>query len=166
LRDTVDPLAGSYFIETLTLEMEKKISSHMEKIQSMGGMIKAVSTGFIQKQVSKQAYEYEKGLQSGKYVKVGFNKYTDGVEEQSTDVDLHQYNDQWAEKQQADLKELKRTRNNREVTVTLKALETAARQNENVMPHLVKCCKAYATVGEMARVFRETFGEWKEPTIF
>ncbi len=166
LRDTVDPLAGSYFIETLTLQMEAKILEEMQQIRTLGGMVKAVETGFIQRKVSKQAYEYEKGLQSGEYIKVGSNKYTDGKDQGRSDVDLHEYNEKWVEKQQAGLKELKRTRDNRAVTQTLRALEKATRGNDNVMPYLVECCRAYATVGEMAGIFRDIFGEWEEPSIF
>jgi len=166
LRDTVDPLAGSYFIETLTLEMEAKILEEMEQIAGMGGMVKAVETGFIQRKVAQQAYEYEKGLQNGEYIKVGSNKYTDDNDQGDSDVDLHEYNEQWVEEQQAGLRELKRTRNNREVTRSLQALEKAAREGNNVMPYLVDCCRVYATVGEMAGIFRDVFGEWREPAIF
>ncbi|UCE50952.1 MAG: methylmalonyl-CoA mutase, partial [Desulfobacterales bacterium] len=88
LRDTVDPLAGSYFIETLTKQMEDKILEEMKQIQEKGGMVHAVASGFIQRKVSQQAYEYEKGLQKGEYIKVGVNKYTDADEDQ-TDVELH-----------------------------------------------------------------------------
>lgn len=165
LRDTVDPLAGSYFIETLTKEMENKIREEMAQIQEAGGMVHAVATGFIQRKVARQAYEYEKGVQSGEYIKVGVNKYTDEVEDQ-TDVELHEYNEQWVDQQLAGLKELRRTRDNREVTRTLKELEKGTRAGKNVMPLLVDCCRAYATVGEMAGVFRDLFGEWEEPSIF
>jgi len=166
LRDTVDPLAGSYFIETLTLEMEAKILEEMEQIAGLGGMVKAVETGFIQRKVAQQAYEYEKGLQNGEYIKVGSNKYTDGNDQGDSDVDLHEYNEQWVEEQQAGLRELKRNRNNREVTRSLQALEKAALEGNNVMPYLVDCCRVYATVGEMAGIFRDVFGEWREPAIF
>jgi methylmalonyl-CoA mutase N-terminal domain/subunit len=166
LRDTVDPLAGSYFIETLTLEMEAKILEEMQQLQQMGGMLKAVGSGFIQRKLSRQAYEYEKGLQSGEYVKVGRNKYTDGETDGKADVELHEYNEKWVEEQHARLKELKRTRDSRAVTRTLRSLEKATREGENVMPFLVDCCRAYATVGEMAGIFREVFGEWEEPSIF
>ena len=165
LRDTVDPLAGSYFIETLTKEMENKIREEMAQIQEAGGMVHAVATGFIQRKVARQAYEYEKGVQSGEYIKVGVNKYTDEVEDQ-TDVELHEYNEQWVDQQLAGLKELRRTRDNREVTRTLKELEKGTRAGKNVMPLLVDCCRAYATVGEMAGVFRDLFGEWDEPSLF
>ena len=165
LRDTVDPLAGSYFIETLTKEMENKILEEMAQIQETGGMVHAVATGFIQRKVARQAYEYEKGVQNGEYIKVGVNKYADEAEDQ-TDVQLHEYNEQWVEQQLAGLKELRRTRDNREVTRTLKDLEKGTRAGKNVMPLLVDCCRAYATVGEMAGVFRDLFGEWEEPSIF
>ena len=165
LRDTVDPLAGSYFIETLTKQMEEKILEEMKQIQEIGGMVHAVDTGFIQRKVARQAYEYEKGLQKGEYIKVGVNKYADEVEDQ-TDVELHEYNEQWADQQISNLKELRRTRDNREVSRTLKDLEQGTRAGKNVMPLLVDCCRAYATVGEMAGVFRDLFGEWQEPSIF
>ena len=165
LRDTVDPLAGSYFIETLTKQMEEKILEEMKEIQEIGGMVHAVATGFIQRKVARQAYEYEKGVQKGEYIKVGVNKYADEVEDQ-TDVELHEYNEQWVEEQLTSLKELRRARDNREVTRTLKELEQGTKAGKNVMPLLVDCCRAYATVGEMAGVFRDLFGEWEEPSIF
>jgi methylmalonyl-CoA mutase N-terminal domain/subunit len=165
LRDTVDPLAGSYFVETLTRQMEEKILEEMKKIQELGGMLNAVATGSIQRIVAEQAYEFEKGLQTGEYIKVGLNKYTDGSEEHP-DVELHEHNEQWVEMQIKSLKELRRTRDNREVSRLLKELEQATRNGNNVMPALVNCCRAYATVGEMAGVFRDVFGEWDEPSIF
>lgn len=165
LRDTVDPLAGSYFIETLTKQMEERILAEMKQIQEIGGMVHAVSTGFIQRKVARQAYEYEKGLQNGEYIKVGVNKYVDEAAE-DTDVELHEYNEEGVEQQISSLKELRRSRDNREVMRTLQELERGTRAGKNVMPLLVDCCKAYATVGEMAGVFREIFGEWEEPSIF
>jgi len=163
LRDTVDPLAGSYFMETLTKEMEEKILEEMEKIEKMGGMVEAVASGYVQREVARQAYEYEKKLQEGKVTKVGVNKYTEGVD---MEVELHEYNEQWASLQIERLQELKRNRENKSVMKFLKALEKAASGQENVMPYLVDCCKCYATVGEMANVFRDVFGELKEPSIF
>lgn len=163
LRDTVDPLAGSYFIETLTKEMEGKIIAEMRRVQEIGGMVHAVSTGYIQREVAKQAYDFERSLQSGEITKVGVNKYTEGEQQ---DVELHQYDDSWANTQIARLKALRQTRNNREVARSLQALEQSARGSSNVMPDLVDCCRAYATVGEMSGVFREVFGEWNEPRLF
>jgi methylmalonyl-CoA mutase N-terminal domain/subunit len=163
LRDTVDPLAGSYFIETITKEMETKIEEEMEKIDKVGGIVQAVATGYVQRLVSQQAYEYEKGLQSGELKKVGLNIYTEG---EPMEVELHEYTGESAEKQVEALKQLRRERSDSEVTRTLKELETATRAGKNVMPYLVEACKAYATVGEMARVFRDVFGEFEEPGLF
>jgi methylmalonyl-CoA mutase N-terminal domain/subunit len=163
LRDTVDPLAGSYFIETLTKQMEEKIVEEIAMIDTIGGMVKAVSSGYIQKEVARQAYEFEKGVQSGELIKIGVNKYTGGEEGK---VELHEYSDESAIEQIKSLKELKKIRNNKDVTRTLKALEKATKDKVNVMPYLVECCKAYATVGEMTGVFRDIFGEFVEPSIF
>jgi methylmalonyl-CoA mutase N-terminal domain/subunit len=163
LRDTVDPLAGSYFLETLTKEMEAKILEEMEKVEKVGGMVEAVSSGYVQKEVAWQAYEFEKKIQEGKVIKVGVNKYTEGVD---MEVDLHEYNEDWARLQIKRLKELKKDRDNKAVKNSLKALEKVAREEKNVMPHLLECCKSYATVGEMSNVFRDVFGEFVEPSIF
>ncbi|MEJ2718747.1 MAG: methylmalonyl-CoA mutase family protein [Deltaproteobacteria bacterium] len=164
LRDTVDPLAGSYFIETLTIQMEEKIQQERKKIQDVGGMINAVSSGFVQKLVAQQAYRWEKGLKAGEYIKIGVNKYVDDQDE--PEVDLHEYDSSTQEKQIQNLKQVKAERNDSEDTSTLTELERVSRDSENVMPVLVECCKAYATVGEMADVFRNVFGEFKEPSIF
>ncbi|MEW5909552.1 MAG: methylmalonyl-CoA mutase family protein, partial [Thermodesulfobacteriota bacterium] len=163
LRDTVDPLAGSYFIETLTKQMEDQIRKEMKRIQDMGGMVRAVETGAIQREITRQAYEFEKGIQNGEIVKVGVNKYAEG---ESPEVELHDYDERWAQKQIQSLKTLKRERNNREVTRMLKQLEQSTKDGKNVLPDLVACCRAYATVGEMTGIFREIFGEWEEPNIF
>jgi len=163
LRDTVDPLAGSYFIETLTKQMEEKIVEEMKKIDEIGGMIKAVETGYVQREVARQAYEFEMGIQKGELIKVGVNKYTEGEE---MEVELHEYRWESAEEQIKRLKEIRRQRDNRKVADLLKNLEKAARKGENVMPYLLECCKGYATVGEMTKVFKEVYGEFKEPNIF
>jgi methylmalonyl-CoA mutase N-terminal domain/subunit len=163
LRDTVDPLAGSYFMETLTREMEEKILEEMEKVEKVGGMVEAVASGYVQREVARQAYEYERKLQQGEVTKVGVNKYTEGAD---MEVELHEYNEAWAQLQIQRLKALKGSRDNKAVKASLKALEKAARGRDNVMPCLVDCCRTYATVGEMADVFRDAFGEYVEPSIF
>lgn len=163
MRDTVDPLAGSYFVETLTKQMEEKIWEEMKEIEDNGGILACVSNGYVQRKVAWQAYEFEKGLQSGELVKVGVNKYASGEEEE---VDLHEYREEWAEEKIAGLRELRRTRDDAAVRNSLQALQEAAREGKNVMPFLVESCRAYATVGEMAGVFREVYGEFNEPGIF
>lgn len=163
LRDTVDPLAGSYFIETITKEMEDKIEEEMEKIERVGGIVHAVATGFVQRLVAQQAYAFEKGIQSGELLKVGVNIYT---EEQPMEVELHEYNWESAEKQIENLKAVRRERNDRETARTLGELKTAVKGGKNVMPYLVDCCKSYATLGEMTGVFRDIYGEFEEPSLF
>ena len=163
LRDTVDPLAGSYFIETITKEMEQKIEEEMGKIEKFGGIVKAVSEGFIQRLVARQAYEVEKGLEAGELLKVGVNIYKEG---ESMDVELHEYNWDSAVGQIENLRAVRRERSERDVARTLKELESATLDGKNVMPYLVSCCKAYASVGEMAGIFRQIFGEFNEPSLF
>jgi methylmalonyl-CoA mutase N-terminal domain/subunit len=163
LRDTVDPLAGSYFIETLTKQMETRILEEIKKIDDLGGMVAAVESGYIQRDVGRQAYEFEKGLQKGEYIKVGVNEYTEG---ESQEVELHEYKSASVENQIQALKELKASRDQKAVETSLRSLEDAVKNGDNVMPHLVRCCKVYATVGEMTGVFRKIYGEFKEPTIF
>lgn len=163
LRDTVDPLAGSYFIETITKEMEQKIEEEMDKIEKFGGIIKGVSEGYIQRLVARQAFEVEKGLESGELQKVGVNIYKEG---ESMEVELHEYNWESAEKQIESLRAVKRERSEKDVARSLKELESAARDGKNVMPSLVECCKVYASVGEMAGIFRQIFGEFNEPSLF
>jgi methylmalonyl-CoA mutase N-terminal domain len=163
MRDTVDPLAGSYFIETLTKQMEEKIWEEMRDVEDHGGIVKAVAQGYVARKLAWQAYEFERDVQHGELIKVGVNKYVTSEEEE---VELHEYNEEWAECQLNDLADLKRTRDGAAVAATLKVLEGVARKGENVMPALVECCKAYATVGEMADVFRDVYGLYKEPNIF
>jgi methylmalonyl-CoA mutase N-terminal domain/subunit len=163
MRDTVDPLAGSYFMETLTKQMEEKIREEMEDIEKRGGMLQCVKDGYVQRKVSRQAFEFESAVQKGELIKVGVNKY---VTESEHEVELHEYNEGWAEEQIRELLDLRRTRDSKASAATLKALEQGAREGKNVMPLLVDCCHAYATVGEMSDVFRDVFGEFKEPSIF
>lgn len=163
LRDTVDPLAGSYFIETLTKQMEEKILEEMQEIEKYGGIVKAVGQGYVQRKVSRQAYEFEKAVQEGELIKVGVNKYVEGEEE---DVALHDYREELAEEKIKDLEALRRERSSADVSRSLKALEQAVLEKKNVMPLLVDCCRAYCTVGEMTQAFREAYGTFEEPSIF
>lgn len=164
MRDTVDPLAGSYYVEWLTKAMEEKIMEERKKVQEVGGMARAVDTGYVQREVARQAYLYERALQEGKKIKIGVNKYV--MEEEPHKVELHDYDPGVADEQIRKLKELKRVRDGRRVVQTLKDLEGAAREKKNVMPYLITCIKEYATVGEMTKVFKDVFGEFREPSIF
>lgn len=163
MRDTVDPLAGSYFMETLTKEMEEKIREEMEEIDKRGGMLACVKDGYVQRKVSRQAFEFESAIERGELIKVGVNKY---VTESDHEVELHEYNESWATEKIKDLQELRRTRDTAGSIAALKALEKGAKEGVNVMPLLVDACKAYATVGEMSDVFKQEYGEFQEPKIF
>ena len=164
IRDTVDPLAGSYYVEWLTKALEKKIGEEMKRVQEAGGMAHAVEIGYVQREVAKQAYLFEKALQEKTKIKIGVNKYV--MEEEKHQVELHEYNDDVANQQIKKLEELKRVRNTRTVMQKLKDLEAAAKEKRNVMPYLIDCIKEYTTVGEMTKVFKDVFGEFKEPSIF
>lgn len=161
LTDTVDPLGGSYYIESLTQEMEKKIVSCMNRIEEMGGIVKAVETGYIQREVSRQAYLKEKKLQSGEITKIGVNKYV--LEEETANIEFHSFDAQVAKRQAKKLKKIKATRNNPDVHNTLLLLKKAASERENVMPLILDAVKSYATLGEITKVFKDVYGEFKEP---
>ncbi len=161
LRDTVDPLGGSYYMESLTGEMEKRIVECMQKVEEIGGIVKAVEVGYIQKEVSRQAYLKEKKIQSGEIVKIGVNKYA--MQEEKVNIEFHPFNPEVALEQKKKLEKIKAQRNNQEVENALQELKTAAGDNNNVMPHIIKAVKEYATLGEITDVFKEVFGEFKEP---
>jgi methylmalonyl-CoA mutase N-terminal domain/subunit len=162
LRDTVDPLAGSYFIETITKQMEEKILEEMKEIEERGGMLASVKDGHVGRKLARQAYEWEMGIEHGELIKVGVNKYVTGREEE---VQLHEYNEAWQVDQIAALTEVKRTRDSKLVSERLKALTAAAKEGTNVMPALKECCLAYCTVGEMSDVFLDVFGPYLEPNV-
>lgn len=161
LTDTVDPLGGSYYIEWLTEEMEKKIVAGMQKVEELGGMVAAVEKGFIQREVSQQAYLREKKIQSGEVIKVGVNKYV--MEEEKDDIEFHPFNPDVTQTQKLKLQEIKTARNNQDVRAALIGLKNAAQTSENVMPYILNAVKSYATLGEITGVFKDVFGEFKEP---
>ncbi|MFH1754441.1 MAG: methylmalonyl-CoA mutase family protein [Candidatus Latescibacterota bacterium] len=165
LCDTADPLAGSYYIEWLTNEMEKKIVERMQKVEEMGGMIKAVESGYIQREVSYQAYLYEKKVQSGEIVKIGVNKYVSD-EKSERDIEFHPFDVKVAEEQKQRLQKVKSARDEASVQKALSDLERAAGSRENLMPFIITAVRSYATIGEMTKIFKKVFGEFKEPITF
>jgi methylmalonyl-CoA mutase N-terminal domain/subunit len=162
--DTVDPLAGSYYVEALTTEMEKRIIEVMADVDAKGGIVKGIATGYVQRLVSLQAYERERKIQSGEIPKVGVNKYR--IEEEKRDVELHDYSEAEADKQKARLAAVREKRDDAKVKETLDVLREKCGTNENLMPYIKEAVSAYATVGEIAGLFREAFGEFQEPSIF
>jgi len=162
LDNTVDPLAGSYFVESLTNEMEARIKECMDEVERWGGMTKAVRDGRIQEQVAQQAYEYEKRLRSGEEVKVGVNKYVTG-EAARHEVELHPYDEAAVASKVVELRELRASRDQKVVEEQLARLERAAREGLNLMPCLMDTVKTYATIGEISKVFLDVFGRFREP---
>jgi methylmalonyl-CoA mutase N-terminal domain/subunit len=162
LCDTVDPLGGSYYIEALTNQLEEKIVECMEKVDAMGGIVTAISNGYIQREVARQAYMYEKRIQSGELIKVGVNKYRI-EEEEERKIEFHEYDPARAEAQIKRLNEVRAKRDNAEVNRRLDVLRKVAESSENIMPYVIDTVRAYATVGEITNVLKEVFGEFKEP---
>lgn len=156
--DTIDPLAGSYFVESLTDETEKKAMEYINKIDELGGAAKAIEKGYIQKEIEDSSYDYQKEVESGEQVVVGMNKFQ--IEEEPPKgllkVDLSV-----GEKQKEKLKELKAERDSKAVSEKLAALETAAKKGDNLMPFIIDSVKQYATLGEICDVLRGVFGEYK-----
>jgi len=163
LADTVDPLGGSYYIESLTNQLEEKIVEAMNWVDGQGGIVKAVADGVIQAKVSEYAFERQKALESGALRKVGVNCYTDSDEEKPQ-VDLHGYDEMGAIEQIDALKKVCATRNNAAVERALAAVRTEAKAGRNVMPALMDAVKAYATVGEMTNALVDVYGRFQEPT--
>jgi len=165
LADTVDPLGGSYYVETLTNEMEDKIVEAMDWVESQGGIIKAVSEGVIQAKVSEHAFQRQKDLESGAYRKVGVNCYVDESNEQP-DVELHPYDEDGDRLQREALQQVRSDRNQAEVDLCLETLRSDAQAGRNVMNALVSAVKAYASVGEMTSVLIDVYGHYDEPIRF
>jgi len=156
--DTVDPLGGSYFLETLTNQVESGAHDYFRRIEDMGGVIPALEAGFFQREIADAAYVYQLEEDRSQRLTVGVNTLQT---QESLDIPLLRV-DREGEKQQIDnLAALRRRRDNRDVAEKLRSLEQAARGDENLMPHLLEAAKAYATLGEMMGVFREVFGEYQ-----
>jgi methylmalonyl-CoA mutase N-terminal domain/subunit len=162
--DTVDPLAGSYFVETLTNEMEGKIQEELEHVEAMGGIVEAVRTGAIQAEVARQAYRFEQGLAEGEIRKVGVNCHVgEGATSADPEVELYRFDPRVAEAQVARLARVRRERDGAAADAALRRLGDEARGRTNLMPALMEAVTAYATLGEIARALKDVFGEHKEP---
>jgi len=166
LTDTVDPLGGSYYIETLTNQMEQKMVEIMAQVDREGGIVQAVSEGRIQSHVSMQAYQHQRDLQSGTFPKVGVNRYVDEDADEQHEVEMHPYDEAGAQAQIDALHRVKAERDEAKVGAALAKLKADAEANRNVMPALMDAVKAYATVGEMTNTMVDVFGRYKEPIRF
>jgi methylmalonyl-CoA mutase, N-terminal domain len=161
--NTIDPLAGSYFIEALTNEIEEKAWDYIEKIDKMGGMLAAIERGFPQMEISNAAYEYQKRVDSRDRAVVGVNKYVSNSE---PPIPVLKIDERVQKEQIKKLQKIKRTRSNRKVAQALKALRTACKKEENVMPYVIEAVKDYATEQEICDIYREVFGEYSDPGYF
>jgi len=157
--NTVDPLAGSFYIESKTSEIEERAMEYIEKIDDLGGAPKAIDRGYIQKEITDAAYEYQKAVESGEVVVVGMNKYQSDKDPKQ---DLLKVDPEVGETQKERLKKLKDERNNEAVKENLETLRKACKTDENVMPHIISAVKEYATLGEICDVMREVFGEYEQ----
>jgi len=160
--NTVDPLAGSYFVEALTNRMEQETYDYFHKIEALGGVIPALEKGFMQREIAESAYRYQIEIDTKQRTVVGVNDY---VEEGPVRIPLLEMDPQGYTRQVARLERVRRERDNEQVDVTLEALRQAARGTENTMPYILDCVRAYATLGEIMGVFRQVFGEYREPAI-
>ena len=165
--DVADPLGGSCYVETLTKEFENQVLRELDRIEKMGGMIRALESGYIKRTIAEDAYNSYKDLKSGEKIKVGVNKFR--IEEEEVSLRPYTLDPQEEARQIGELKELKKNRDNSLVQKTLRYLKDVARQpsssENNLVPPIIEAVKAYATMGEICGTLREVFGEYEEPPV-
>ncbi len=163
ITNTVDPLAGSYFVEELTDKIEKEAWNYINKIEEIGGMVSAIEKGFVQKEIQDSAYRFQKDIESSKRIIVGLNKFI--IEEESP-KDLLRVDPSLRNIQIEKIKKIKNTRDNVKVNNILNQLKTSAQdENINLIPVILEAVKEYATLGEICHVLREVFGEYQESIV-
>jgi methylmalonyl-CoA mutase, N-terminal domain len=157
--NTVDPVGGSYAIEALTDEIEKQTFEYLNKIDSLGGMVAAIETGWVQAQIQESAYEYQRSIESKERIIVGVNEFRADEEEP---VRIHAADPQLEAAQVKAVAIARSNRNMENVRSALELLEAATRRSENLMPHILEAVEAYATIGEISDTFRKVHGEYRE----
>jgi methylmalonyl-CoA mutase, N-terminal domain len=160
--DVVDPLAGSYFIESLTNDIERKVLQMIADIEAQGGVLKMITSGAIQRDLGRQAYEWEQAIERKEVLKVGVNCYQ-VEEEPEAALEVYEHKEDAAARQLRHLQEIKARRDAGAVERSLAALRTAAERNQNLMPALLDAVRAYATVGEMTQVLKSIYGGFDDP---
>ncbi len=156
--NTVDPLAGSYFIESLTNQIEDAAMEYIKKIDGMGGILTAIERGFVQNEIADSAYKYQKAVDGGKKTVIGVNKYRDS---EKTSIETLKVNPKVEEKQKIRLERLRKERGSKEVKRTLAKIRGVAASGENLMPVVLDAVKSYATLGEICGVLKDVFGEYR-----
>lgn len=160
--DTIDPLAGSYYIESLTDKIEQEAMEYIRKIDELGGAVRAIESGYIQKEIQDSAYKYQMQVESGDRIVVGVNKFQ--IEEEPH-KNILKVDPEVERVQRERLEALRKERNNEDVKAKLKALKEAANTDENLMPYILDAVKTYATLGEICNILREVFGEYEQSVI-
>jgi methylmalonyl-CoA mutase N-terminal domain/subunit len=160
--NTVDPLAGSYFVEKLTLDTERACLEYFDRIDALGGMVTAIERGFPQKEIHDAAYAYQQAVERKEKIIVGVNDF---VSEEKRPIEILVIDESVARHQRQKLAELRKRRDNARVQSTLEAFGSAAATDRNLMPYILECVRAYATLGEMCDVLRGVFGTYEEPTF-
>ena len=161
--NTVDPLGGSYYVESLTQKMIDGCFDYFEKIDGFGGMVEAVEAGFPQREIQESAYQYQKAVERNEQVIVGVNKYA--MNEGDAKYNILQIDENVRHHQLERLAHTKATRDNGAVANSLEKLKQAARQNENTMPAIIESVAAYATVEEICVALRDVYGIYEEPAF-
>lgn len=156
--DTVDPLAGSFFIEALTDELEKAAYVYIDRIDAMGGSVKAIEQDFMQQEIANSAYQYQNDIESGEKIVVGVNCFT---ETEEIAINAFRVNDSIREQQAEKIIVLKNKRDNTAVNISLKKIKDAAMGEQNLMPFILNAVENYATLGEISDTLRHIFGEYK-----
>jgi methylmalonyl-CoA mutase N-terminal domain/subunit len=163
--DTVDPLAGSYAVESLTDQVEEEIAVVVEDYESRGGIVPFIESGEIQRLLARQSYEHQRKIASGEQVWVGVNKFTSEEEDRTGGMDLYEMDESTLSRQLEILKIVKARRDPSSVERALGRLHKACGAGENIVPPLIEAARARATVGEMTAVMREVFGTYVEPAV-
>ncbi len=161
--NTIDPLAGSYFVEALTNEMEEKAWDYIHKIDDMGGMVKAIEKGFPQMEISDAAYKYQRQIDSGEKIMIGINKYNT---DEDVEIPFLEIDDSVEKEQIERLNAVRRKRDSRKVRECLDDIRTACKKGENVMPYCIEAVKSYCSVQEICDVYREVYGEYRDPGMY
>jgi len=160
--NTIDPVAGSYAIETLTNEIEARAQDYLSKIDAMGGMIKAIEAGFVQAEIQRAAYEYQRGVESKENIVVGVNDFVTGGQRQIPTLRI----DEKIERSQvARVRALRAKRNAARAEAALEELRQRASTSENLLPAILAAVEAYATVGEISDAMRKVYGEYQESVV-
>ena len=161
--NTIDPLGGSYFVESLTDQMEEEASAIIRKIDDMGGMLSAIDNSYPQKEISDSAYRYQKQIDAKEKTVVGVNKY---FTEEEMPTELFEIEETLEMLQIEKTRRIKEDRDNAEVKGCLEVIGETCTGNRNVMEPLIKAVKAHATLQEICDVFRQVFGEYRDPGIY